>query len=202
MVTSAATVGVSPIPTGNDNSPRYDILINACSVDNVGDVDYYIDGVSYDSCGRSPGIGYVDGAYRVGSDGDCVNSGSDGIMHDSYGIAFTPIKFLTFLSKPQLRLHQCVQHLPGWLRHQRQLLFGCRVFLRNSPYLFDGFYSAYYVEDSGYIDYSHNWINSYSYGRSSPGLDNLYDIYAHNVDSYGDISNYAKPNNTVTDSCG
>ena len=33
----------------------------------------------------SPGIGYVDGAYRVGSDGDCVNSGSDGIMHDSYG---------------------------------------------------------------------------------------------------------------------
>ena len=96
MATSAATVGVSPIPAGNDNSPRYDILINACSVDNVGDVDYYIDGVSYDSCGRSPGIGYVDGAYRVGSDGDCVNSGSDGIMHDSYGIAFTPIKFLTF----------------------------------------------------------------------------------------------------------
>lgn len=44
----------------------------------------------------SPGIGYVDGAYRVGSDGDCVNSGSDGIMHDSYGIAFAPIKFLTF----------------------------------------------------------------------------------------------------------
>ena len=33
------------------NSPRYDISINACSVDNVGDVDYYIDGVSYDSCG-------------------------------------------------------------------------------------------------------------------------------------------------------
>lgn len=32
-------------------SPRYDISINACSVDNVGDVDYYIDGVSYDSCG-------------------------------------------------------------------------------------------------------------------------------------------------------
>ena len=37
---------------------------------------------------------------------------------------------------------------------------------------------------------------------SPPGLDNLCDIYAHNVDSYGDISNYAKPNNTVTDSCG
>lgn len=32
-------------------SPRYDISINACSVDNVGDVDYYIDGVSYDSYG-------------------------------------------------------------------------------------------------------------------------------------------------------
>ena len=36
----------------------------------------------------------------------------------------------------------------------------------------------------------------------SPGLDNFDNIYAHNVDSYGDISNYAKPNNTVTDSCG
>ena len=37
---------------------------------------------------------------------------------------------------------------------------------------------------------------------ASPGLDNFVNIYAHNVDSYGDISNYAKPNNTVTDSCG
>lgn len=39
-------------------------------------------------------------------------------------------------------------------------------------------------------------------GVNSPGLDNFDNIYAHNVDSYGDISNYAKPNNTVTDSCG
>lgn len=38
---------------GKANSPRYDISINACSVDDVGDVDYYIDGVSYDSCGLS-----------------------------------------------------------------------------------------------------------------------------------------------------
>ena len=36
---------------GKANSPRYDISINACSVDDVGDVDYYIDGVSYDSYG-------------------------------------------------------------------------------------------------------------------------------------------------------
>ena len=79
------------------SSPRYDISINACSVDNVGDVDYYIDGVSYDSCGCSPGIGYVDGAYRVGSDGDCVNSGSDGIMHNSYGISLRQEKISTAL---------------------------------------------------------------------------------------------------------
>lgn len=90
-------------------SPRYDISINACSVDNVGDVDYYVDGVSYDSCGiRSPGIGYVDGAYRVGSDGDCVNSGSDGIMNDSYGIAFFTKKKITFALRTSTATIMCI----------------------------------------------------------------------------------------------
>lgn len=58
---------------------------------------------------------------------------------------------------------------------------------------------ACYVGPDGTVDgYNVFWD---SYGRS-PGLDNFDNIYAHNVDSYGDISNYAKPNNTVTDSCG
>ena len=59
---------------------------------------------------------------------------------------------------------------------------------------------ANYVRSDG--DVGSGWDVGESYGRSSPGLDNFDNIYAHNVDSYGDISNYAKPNNTVTDSCG
>ena len=77
------------------------------------------------------------------------------------------------------------------------------------------FYTAYFFIFSPYVyydisadcvdsdgDVGGGWNTDHSYGRSSPGLDNFDNIYAHNVDSYGDISNYAKPNNTVTDSCG
>lgn len=63
-------------------------------------------------------------------------------------------------------------------------------------------YNACNVDSGGGITHYNDWGVSHSYGRSSPGLDNFDNIYAHNVDSYGDISNYAKPNNTVTDSCG
>lgn len=56
----------------------------------------------------SPGIGYVDGAYRVGSDGDCVNSGSDGIMHDSYGIASTPRKNSSFALRTSTATTMCI----------------------------------------------------------------------------------------------
>lgn len=73
-----------------------------------------------------------------------------------------------------------------------------------SPYV-DGDDYVYFVDstEGGYVNFHiiTNGIFTVSYGRS-PGLDNFDNIYAHNVDSYGDISNYAKPNNTVTDSCG
>ena len=77
----------------------------------------------------SPGIGYVDGAYRVGSDGDCVNSGSDGIMHDSYGISFIPRKFQVSLSVPRLQHQQlCVPCLPRWTRRlQHQYVWFLRA---------------------------------------------------------------------------
>ena len=138
----------------------------------------------------SPGIGYVDGAYRVGSDGDCVNSGSDGIMHDSYGTLRTSL--MVFTVHIMLRTLVILTTATIGLTH---------IPTGSSPITNWNGIAFCVIPSGGFDDNIVDYVDSRSYGRS-PGLDNLYDIYAHNVDSYGNISNYAKPNNTVTDSCG